>query len=95
MHRSSKHTAVLKLYSLFNLSDIERPDFEDGLNPVLLPMLDRIEKPLPAELLNYLSTSMPKKEYTSYNWTFLPAEEVAAHNTDADIRERVLYNCVD
>ena len=85
MHRSSKHTNSLKVYSFLNLSDLERPEFEDGVNPVLLPVLDRIEEPLPAELLNYLRTSMPKKRYESYHWTFLPAEEVAALNIDDGI----------
>ena len=85
MHRSSKRTAVLKLYSLLNLSDIDRPEFEDGINPVLLPLLDQIEKPLPGELLDYLSTSMPKKRYLAYHWTLLPAEEIATLNSDSEI----------
>ena len=85
MHRSSKQTSMLQLYSFFNLSDINRPDFEDGVNPVLLPVLEQIEEPLPSELLEYLSTSMPKKEYNSYGWEFLPAERVAELNTDAEI----------
>ena len=85
LHRSSKHTASLKIYSFLNLSDLERPDFEDGVNPVLLPVLDRIDEPLPNELLDYFSTSMPKKRYHSYHWTFLPAEEVAALNMDDGI----------
>ena len=85
MHRSSKHTSMLQLYSFFNLSDINRPEFDDGVNPVLLPVLEQVEEPLPTELLEYLSTSMPKEEYNSYGWAFLPAERVAELNTDDGI----------
>lgn len=85
MHRSSKHTVVLKWYSFFNLSDIERPEFEDRINPVLLPVLDQIEESLPDELMENLSTSLPKKRHESYGWTFLPAAEIAELNADADV----------
>ncbi len=85
MHRSSKRTTIFKLSSFFNTTDVNRPQLANGIDPVLLPVLEQLEESLPEELLEYLSTSVPKEEYHSYHWAFLPAKQMAEYNTDDGI----------
>ena len=54
--------------------------FEKGISPVLRPLLDRIEGPIPKELIQYLSTAVPTEDYQSYCHTFLSADSIARDN---------------
>ena len=55
----------------------ESATFEDGVPAILKPHLDALPHPMPAELVEYLSTSVPAEEnYESYEWTFLTADNI-------------------
>lgn len=54
-----------------------RPQFEKKIHSTLLPFLSRFPQPLPVELREYLETSMPVKDFISYQWTYLSADRIA------------------
>jgi len=60
-----------------NTGDFVRPQFEKKINSGLLPFLDRLPQPLHKELREYLETSLPTKDYISYQWTYLSADSIA------------------
>ena len=62
-----------------------RAEFVKGVSPALLALLDQIKKPLPKQLSQYVSNSMPSRDYTAYEYTYLSVQNVVDINTDADI----------
>lgn len=48
--------------------------FEDGISPLLKRYADAPEVQRWPELIEYLSTSLPKSDYHSHDWTFHCAE---------------------
>jgi hypothetical protein len=63
---------------------IEGATFKKGVPAILKPHLNALSRTAPAELVEYLSTSVPSEDYQSYMWTFLSADNINDVNSDIE-----------